>query len=446
MIFREPKYTGKVALKLHEYTLLGWVHPADVFVALFADDQKAFWLDREFHPTKRLSVIGHSYGGKVSSLDEVIATLEVADISVKSEFFTPGFVGWLEYPAEPKASYETATGEFLRIQEALVFDHDKRQIHMVGKFESEERFKEWTSAVLLRLGIMGGQKESYLHRVGAAKPSTAEVRHSRDEYLELIRKAQQHIAAGDVYQLCLTNQLVISSSIDPLATFLRLRLANPAPYSSFIRIGSRTLVSTSPEQFFSLSDSVAITKPIKGTRARMLDPELDANAARELQTDEKERAENLMIVDLMRNDFSKFSEEASVKVDKLFDIESYSTVHQLVSTVSGRLRSGVNPVKALLMAFPGGSMTGAPKLRAQELIVELESGNRGIYSGVSGVIGLDGSIEMAMNIRCLTFTDSSVSIGVGGGITSDSIPEAEFEEIQLKAKALLNALNASVNW
>ena len=433
-------------MQLFEYTLRGWVHPADVFVGLFATDRTAFWLDREFHPENRKSVMGHAFGAKVVTYKQVEMALEAPDESSTGKHFTPGYVGWLEYPSEASAQYSDADGAFLEVREALVFDHDKRQIHLVGNFESETAFREWTSAVLLRLSIMGGQKEGYLLKAGSLEPVVAGARHTRSEYLALISAAQDHIAAGDVYQLCLTNQLSVLGSYDPLAIFLRLRLANPAPYSSFIRINHQTLVSTSPEQFLSVRDSAVTTKPIKGTRPRMVDPELDAKVASELQANEKERAENLMIVDLMRNDFSKFCDEATVKVEKLFDVESYSTVHQLVSTVSGKLQEGVNPVSALVSAFPGGSMTGAPKLRAQELIQELEQGSRGIYSGVSGFIGLDGSLEMAMNIRCLVFENDRVTIGVGGGITSDSIPDAEFEETQLKAKALLNALNASVNW
>lgn len=433
-------------MQLYEYTLRGWVHPADVFVGLFASDKTAFWLDREFHPQVRKTVMGHAFAGTVVDFNRVVGALQNIDHELKGEHFTPGYVGWLEYPNSPSLHYSEAKGSFLEVREALVFDHDKRQIHLVGNFENEAAFRDWTSAILLRLSIMGGQKEGYLLRAGEAVTHSAVVRHRREKYLELIAKVQQHISAGDVYQLCLTNQIVFKGKFDPLATFIRLRTANPAPYASFMRINGQTMVSSSPEQFFSVRDSIATTKPIKGTRARVSDQELDSKVALELQNNAKERAENLMIVDLMRNDFSKFCYESTVKVEKLFDVESYATVHQLVSTVTGQLQQSVSAAQALLSAFPGGSMTGAPKFRAQELIRELEQFERGIYSGVSGLISLDGSLDMAMNIRCLIFENDQVSLGVGGGITADSNPEAEFEEIQLKAKALLNALNASVNW
>ena len=439
-------------MQLYQYTLKGWVHPADVFCSLFGDDSAAFWLDREYHPTNRKSIIGHAFGGKIANLGDVKNKLDDTSANQEAAFGLPGFVGWIEYPSQPSADYsehstESVRSMLLEVREAMLFDHDTRNITMVGHFEREADFEHWVQAILLRLALAGGEKAVVLHRAKPANLGHASVRHSRAEYLELIKKAQQHIAAGDVYQLCLTNQISVETDANPLVTFLRLRDSNPAPYACFIRHGNRALVSSSPEQFFSLSaEGQVSTKPIKGTRARHVDPVEDAQVANELQNNAKERAENLMIVDLMRNDFSKFCLEGTVQVEKLFDIESYSTVHQLVSTVTGQLDPAINPVSALLSAFPGGSMTGAPKLRAQQLIREFESGERGVYSGISGVIGVDGNIEMAMNIRCLVFENGTVTIGVGGGITSDSDPAAEFEETQLKAKALLTVLGASVNW
>lgn len=439
MIFHCSKYTSKVALKLHEYTLRGWVHPADVFVALFASDDFAFWLDREFHPNNRFSIMGHAHGGQTllaSQLDEVLA------VPAEAKFGIPGFFGWLEY----QDATSSANGQFLLVREGVVFDHDNRKITLIGEFATEELFKDWVSAILLRLGVMGGQKAAYLYQNGSIRFESANVQHSQAEYLGLIAKAQQHIAAGDVYQLCLTNQIRVQGQYDSLATFLRLRTSNPSPFASYIRIGEKTLVSSSPEQFLTATDSWLTTKPIKGTRPRYLDPKLDADSATELRNSPKEQAENLMIVDLMRNDLSKTCLDGSVQVSSLFAIESYATVHQLVSTITGRLAAEFSSFDALLAAFPGGSMTGAPKLRAQQLIAELEQCERGIYSGVAGWIGKDGSLEMAMNIRCLVFENGQVTIGVGGGITSDSDPAAEFAEIQLKAQALLSVLGASVNW
>jgi anthranilate/para-aminobenzoate synthase component I len=188
------------------------------------------------------------------------------------------------------------------------------------------------------------------------------------------------------------------------------------------------------------------TKPIKGTRPRSADPIKDKALADELRNNEKERAENLMIVDLMRNDIGRVVHPDSIKVSKLFEIESYATVHQLVSTVEGQLAPGETAVSAMAAAFPGGSMTGAPKLRAMEIISELEKGPRGVYSGAVGYFGFNGAAEFGMTIRTIVFEGTRAYIGVGGGITSDSDPMAELEETKLKAQALLRALNAPDPW
>jgi len=234
---------------------------------------------------------------------------------------------------------------------------------------------------------------------------------------------------------------------DPLETFLRLRVSNPAPYSAFVTIDGFSLVSSSPEQFIQVKSTGQISsKPIKGTRPRGESELEDSEIAAELQQDLKERAENLMIVDLMRNDIGKVSEVGTVSVPRLFSIETYATVHQLVSTVTGQLAKGESAWSAVLAAFPGGSMTGAPKIRAMEIIAELEEGERGVYSGCVGYLTAEGSAEFAMVIRSLVFSGGVAKIGVGGGITIDSNPAAELEETKLKANVLLRALNASDPW
>jgi aminodeoxychorismate synthase component I len=270
------------------------------------------------------------------------------------------------------------------------------------------------------------------------------LRHSDEEYLALIEKCKEHIAKGDVYQLCLTNQLTVDTSSDPFAVFLKLRKSNPAPYSSYIRLGSVSLVSSSPEQFLRVSGDVVSTKPIKGTRPRGKDEASDKALALELVSNEKERAENLMIVDLMRNDLGKVSNPSDVVVSKLFDVESYATVHQLVSTVSAILKPGLGVFDAVAACFPAGSMTGAPKIRAMEILQELEAGPRGLYSGCFGFISFTGDADLAMTIRTIVFENGLATIGIGGGITIDSVAAEELAETKLKARALLQALGSLV--
>ncbi len=432
-------------MRLHSAFLGGWVHPADVFVQFFANEPNAFWLDGEHSPNGRFSIMGTgplvdiAQDRESSQIAESLGSLHNQN-SLELPFnWRPGLVGFLTYEGEPK---------FILADRAIVFDHENQGLYFVGAFEAETDFDYWHHAALLRLGFAGGQVASYLYEralVGVAE--RPEVRHDPTSYLSMIETAQQHIAAGDVYQICLTNEILVETVQDPLAVFLRLRQINPAPYSAFIRVEGVSLASSSPEQFIQVSKTGEIsTKPIKGTRPRGDSIVEDRAIAEKLQRDPKERAENLMIVDLMRNDIGRVSEVGSVSVPKLFDIESYATVHQLVSTVAGRLAEGETAWSAVQAAFPGGSMTGAPKIRAMELIEELERGPRGIYSGCVGYLGADGSAEFAMVIRSIVFEAETARIGVGGGITIDSNPASELEETKLKAMALLNALNATDPW
>mgnify|MGYP000146062643 CR=1 FL=1 len=432
------RYPQGAKLPLHSAYLGGWVQPADVFVQFYAAEPNAFWLDGEFSPVDRFSILGAGVETQVSVEDQLATHNfdEKVDLPFK---WRPGLVGVVSYEGEPR---------FISADRAIVFDHEAQGLYFVGNFATAADFEFWHHAALLRLGLSGGQVATYLHaKDEPEQKSIASLRHQPESYIELIKKAQQHIAAGDIYQLCLTNQISIETSADPLAVFLKLRASNPAPYSALLRLGSMTLVSSSPEQFLQVGPDGAIsTKPIKGTRPRGLSSEEDKSIADGLRSDAKERAENLMIVDLMRNDIGKVSEVGSVAVPKLFDIESYATVHQLVSTVTGRLAEGESAWSAVQAAFPGGSMTGAPKIRAMELIRDFESGPRGVYSGCIGYLAGDGSAEFAMVIRSIAFDSSIATIGVGGGITIDSDPQTELEETKLKAKVLLAALNAADPW
>ena len=443
-------------MQLFHFALRGWVAPADVFIQLFGTDSAAFWLDREHHATQRFSVVGHSQHGKVFQPAQAFELLkERSNWGISPDLdpadlpfaFRPGFVGWLNYPELPTID-DIPTGSLLDVREAIVFDHDAKRLHFLGYFASRERFEHWLNAVFLRLALCGGEQASYKFRNqprSAAKPVS--IRHNESQYLTLIERSQQAIRRGDVYQLCLTNELTFSHEADPLEVFLRLRQANAAPYASYVRVGEQTLVCSSPEHFLSLDTAGTVTtKPIKGTRPRSNDSQLDAELALELKNNQKERAENLMIVDLMRNDLGRVSEPESVHVPALFQVESYATVHQLVSTVQSKLRPDASMPQLIAAVFPGGSMTGAPKLRAQELIREFEGSPRGIYSGAVGYFAADGSLELGMTIRSLVFDGDRVTLSVGGGITIDSDPQAELEETKIKAKALLAVLGSPDPW
>jgi anthranilate/para-aminobenzoate synthase component I len=269
-------------------------------------------------------------------------------------------------------------------------------------------------------------------------------RDSREEYLGMIEAAHQAIRDGDAYQLCVTTTLSIAGQVDPVALHRRVRKMSPTHHQALIRVGELTIVAASPETFLEVSSGgEVITKPIKGTRPRGETPEDDARLAHELVTSEKERAENLMIVDVMRNDLSKVCEVGSVSVPILCEVESYSTVHQLVSTVVGQLRAGIDLWGILRECFPAGSMTGAPKKRAMEVLNDQESGPRGYYSGIFGMWRVDGSATVAMTIRSAMVYPDHLTLGVGGGITALSEPDAEIREVGIKATAFLQALGVS---
>lgn len=428
--------------------LKGWVQPADVFIALHLTAENAFWLDRETHPTERFSVIGASaqiFRNSDSTFGFLATQLSAERLKDPIDLpfeFRPGLVGFIAYEGD---------SVFLHVDRAIVFDHDRKLLYFIGEFDQQKDFDAWHHAALLRFALCGGEQAAYRLARKPLQASRASVRHSDEQYLQLIVKAQSHIAAGDVYQLCLTNQITLDVDGDALITFMNLRVTNPAPYSAFLKLGAQTVVCCSPEQFLKVDSHRTISsKPIKGTRRRDPDPVVDAALAQELREDEKERAENLMIVDLMRNDIGRVAETGSVRVDKLFDIESYATVHQLVSTVLGKLAAAFNTCDALEAAFPGGSMTGAPKARAMQIIAELENKpqqvGRGIYSGAIGYLSHGGVADFGMTIRTLVVEAGRATIGVGGGITIDSEPQAELEETKLKASALLRALSAPNPW
>lgn len=264
-----------------------------------------------------------------------------------------------------------------------------------------------------------------------------------EAYMDSVRASQHEIYEGNSYEVCLTAQTVARIPNPSPELFFELyrrqRAHNSAPYAAYLRCGDFSVLSSSPERFLSVdTHRNAQTKPIKGTIARGATPEEDAAAAAWLRTDEKTRAENLMIVDLLRNDLSTVSDPASVRVPVLMGVESYSTVHQLVSTVSSRLREGISAVTAARACFPGGSMTGAPKPSTMQIIEGLEGRARGVYSGALGFVSVDGSANLSIVIRTLVVHDEgTVTLAAGGAIVADSDPTAEYEEMLTKLRAAL---------
>ncbi|MFH1498042.1 MAG: aminodeoxychorismate synthase component I [Verrucomicrobiota bacterium] len=262
----------------------------------------------------------------------------------------------------------------------------------------------------------------------------------REDYLAAVRRIRDYIAAGDVYQVNLTQRFSAPRPADPFALYQRLRAANPAPFAAYLDLAGMQVLSSSPERFLSLHGRHVETRPIKGTRARTADATTDATRAAELLASAKDRAELLMIIDLERNDLGRVCEFGSVRVDDLHRLETYATVHHLVSTVSGQLRPGLDIIDCLRATFPGGSITGAPKIRAMQIIDELEPCPRGPYTGALGWIGFNGDADLSIAIRTIVCAGDRATYHVGAGITWDSDPEAEYQETLDKGRALHAAL------
>ncbi len=422
-----------------------WVDPAEAWVALCGNAGAAFWLDSGPAATTGMSYLGVAsslttdFDGPV--LDWLRSQRRDVDTSDLPTGFALGWVGWLGYelrsetmgtPRTRVSRYPDAAWMF--VERCLAFDHTARTVTVLSLGDAGE----YRDAVLTALDVSPG-----LPTTTPAAPVTVEWAYDDGRYLDMIRACQSAIREGDAYQLCLTTEARVGVSPDPFATYLRLRESSPTHHGALLVAGSVALLSASPEQFLAVSpDGVVTTKPIKGTRPRGATVDGDARLKLELESSEKERAENLMIVDLMRNDIGRISRVGSVSVTSLLAVESYAQVHQLVSTVRGELADGLTGIDAIEACFPAGSMTGAPKRSATLILDELEARPRGIYSGVFGYVGLDGAVDLGMVIRSLVIDPDGSTVGAGGGITALSVPEEELAEARLKAAALLGVLGA----
>jgi para-aminobenzoate synthetase len=374
--------------------------------------------------------------------DLAVHELDTPDLPFE---FSLGWVGYLGY--ELKAECDGARAHrspdpdavLIFADRALAFDQHTGEIYLLAL--DVPGAAGWLAETADRLRALAGRTPA-----PAAPPRGArdlELRHARDDYLKLIDNCLEAISSGESYEICLTNLVSVGGPVDPWPAYRCLRARSPAPFGALLRLGELSVLSTSPERFLSVSAAGLVeSRPIKGTRPRGATPAEDARLRRDLATSEKDRAENLMIVDLVRNDLGRIAEVGSVRVERIFEVETYATVHQLVSTIRARLLPGVSPVACVRAAFPGGSMTGAPKIRTMELIDELEGGARGVYSGAIGYFSLSGAVDLSIVIRTLVVRDGSASFGVGGAIVADSDPVAEFEETAVKATPMLDLLGA----
>ena len=377
--------------------------------------------------------------------------------------FTLGWLGYLGYELKRETggsdvSAGTPDACLIFAGRAVVLDHRERTVWLlaldtadVGDWLATARAAVAAAGAAPRPVPAGERAAVELSAVELSAGPDFAARDSEVSYKSKITEAQREIAEGNSYEVCLTTVLtapLIPGELDPWHAYLALRQRNPAPFASYLRFGDLTVASTSPERFLRIAaDGGMRAEPIKGTRGRDADAGRDRLLRQDLESSPKDRAENIMIVDLLRNDLSHFAVPGSVSVSRLCAIESYATVHQMVSTIDARLKPGAPRAEAVAVCFPAGSMTGAPKISTMAILDRLEGAPRGIYSGAIGYFSLNGATDLAVAIRTLVVTEQAgggagLSLGVGGAITADSAPQEEYQEIRTKAFGVLSALGA----
>ena len=473
-------------LRLRLRSLDGEPSTEALFERLFAAETHAFWLDSADAPTRLAQT---SYLGTSAGPDRCLLSCDVAEGSVRVDTaagelleagsifevldrelerravaapdgapgLLGGFVGYLGYELKadcgsPNAHRSDVPDAVLMLANRLVaVDHVHGRTHLIALCrdggEEQAEAERWLD------GAEAAAREILADPPSAPSPddpafgaqSAARVEfecgRGRARYLADIERSQAELAAGESYEVCLTDQISTAAEPDPFDLYRNLRRANPAPFAAFLKLGEVAVVSSSPERFLSLDRERRVeARPIKGTTRVAADPLEDAALKAELTSDEKTYAEHLMIVDLLRNDLGIVCEVGSVGVPELMIVEDYATVHQLISTVGGRLPEDRSAPELTRACFPGGSMTGAPKLRTMEIIDELEDEARGVYSGAIGWFGLDGTMDLSIVIRTIVLRPGRTTIGAGGAIVMQSDPEDEFDEILLKARAPMAAI------
>ncbi|WP_458108417.1 aminodeoxychorismate synthase component I [Arthrobacter sp. R3-55] len=482
-----PELSARRGLQLRSERLDATPDAALLFESLYGRSANAVWLDSsnasavagrsQAAARSRFSILADDGGMFGQSVRHQSGTTQVtagsASVSTSGPFFrwldsvwgrravraprgydgqfTLGWLGYLGYELKRETGgndvpSHTPDAALLFAGRALVLDHREKTVWLLALDAPDAG--EWLRKARAAVEDAAATVSTALAGTSAAVPEFVS-RDNATDYKRKIEDSQHQISEGNSYEICLTTTLEApAADFDPWASYLILRRRNPAPFASYLRFGELVVASTSPERFLRiLSDGGMRAEPIKGTRRRSSDASEDAALRHDLETSLKDRAENIMIVDLLRNDLSHFAIPGSVTVSRLCAIESYATVHQMVSTIDAHLRPGAPRAEALAAAFPAGSMTGAPKISSMDILDQLESGPRGIYSGAIGYFSLNAATDLAVVIRTLVVNPDdaggrTLSLGVGGAITSDSLADDEYEEIRTKAFGVLSTLGA----
>ena len=389
-----------------------------------------------------------------TELNTLFSTQRVATLEGLPPF-TCGAVGFFAYdlirrlepiPALARNDLHVPDCRLMFFDRLLAFDHVRQQLHIIATADvSKEAPKKAYARALKDLAAIEKKLAGPAPKLPKASKEkiTPKASVSREKYIADVERAKEYIAAGDVFQLVLSQRLEFKTSLDPFAIYRALRQVNPSPYMYFLRMGETVVLGSSPEMLVKVSGDKVEYRPIAGTRWRGKSEAEDARLEADLRADEKERAEHIMLVDLGRNDLGRISEIGSVKVKDLMFVERYSHVMHLVSALEGKLKKGLTAWDAFASCFPAGTLTGAPKVRAMQIIEELEPMRRGVYGGSVFYADFAGNLDSCIAIRTMLVKGKKAYVQSGGGIVADSIPEAEYQESLNKARALLRAVELS---
>jgi para-aminobenzoate synthetase len=456
------------------------VCPETAFLELYGDAANAFWLDSSavIADRSRYSFMGddsgpnaerlcYSVGGRLDrftaggreTLDEPL--FEFLDRRLRQHRhivgaglqlpFLGGYVGYLGFELKADTTGELVhpspnpDAQLIFADRVIAYDHVEGETWLLclERPEFAERAAEWLDRTKQRLlQARPRPAPTFVDRA----PDDFSLVHDRSTYLRLIGEALREIRNGESYEVCLTTQTIAEVDVDPTDAYRALRMVNPAPYAALLRFADLHVLCCSPERFVRIDREGAVdSKPIKGTIRRDKDPAEDARLKRALGASEKDQAENLMIVDLIRNDLGKVCSVGSVRVPKFCAVETYASVHQMVSTITGKLAAGRSAIDCVRALFPGGSMTGAPKIRTMQIIDRLEAAPRGVYSGAIGYFSVDGGVDLNITIRTVVLQNGSAAIGAGGALIALSDPKGEFDEMLLKSALIRETLNRMPN-
>jgi para-aminobenzoate synthetase len=459
-----------------------------LFERLFGDAEHAFWLDSADAPTPlaQCSFLGTTLGPDRSVIEydvhekavsthraqgstvELGCIFDVLDRELAKHTIEPppglpqgllgGYVGYLGYECKadcgsPNVHRSDVPDAVMMLANRVVaVDHVSHRTHVAALVHEDDndaqRWLENTVAIVraaIAEQIIGAPTQPPDREASSDEVVSFRCGRGREQYLADIARCQAALGAGESYEVCLTDQIHTDAHPEPFELYRLLRRRNPSPFAAYLKLGELAIVSSSPERFIGIDRERRVqARPIKGTAPRSPDPERDEQLRAGLLNDEKTFAEHLMIVDLLRNDLGRMCEVDTVRVPEFMVVEPYATVHQLISTITGVLERERTPVECVRACFPGGSMTGAPKLRTMGIIDDIEREARGVYSGAIGYFGIDGSVDLNIVIRTIVMRPGATTIGAGGAIVIQSDPEEEFEEILLKARAPMSAIARAV--